>query len=247
GVGLNLELLDAIYRGHIDDSAPVRSRISDAIEQESGGAKEAPAEIEEGDVLVSGALRAAPRGFLLGGGVLDGGVEGGQAVDIAEVKWEFDHLLGADLGGQVGVIGVHQGGFPSDEHFLRAGTRGERDGQRGALAGNESDALLPEGFEGLGFDLQGVDRRRQKAEGIVAPGVGCEERSTPFCVLVRVTIAPEITAPVESWITPLSVATVVRSCADSGRLPARRQSDNTRKVDSLQMRDSIGLSKANQD
>ena len=174
GVGLDLELVDAVDGGDVDDGAPVGGGVPNAVEEEGGGAKEAAAEVEEGDVLVGGVLGAAARDFLAGGGVLDGGVESGEAVDVAEVEGELDDLLRGDVGGEVGVVEVEQGDLAGDGDFVGAGADAEGDALGGGLAGGEDDALLDEGLEAGGVDLEGVGRGREQLEGVAAAGSGRE-------------------------------------------------------------------------
>ena len=168
GVGLDLELVDAIDGGDVDDGAPVGGGVPDAVEKEGGGAEEAAAEVEEGDVLVGGVLSAAARDLLAGGGVLDGGVEGGEAVDIAEVEGKLDDLLGGDVGGQIGVVEVEERDLAGDGDFVGAGADTQRDALGGGLASGEDDAVLDEGLEARGVDLEGVGGGREQLEGVAA-------------------------------------------------------------------------------
>ena len=47
GVGLDLELIDAVDGGNVDDGAPIGGGIPNTIEKEGGSAEEAAAEVEE--------------------------------------------------------------------------------------------------------------------------------------------------------------------------------------------------------
>src|ERR1700722_6426500 len=58
GVGLNLELLQFIDGGHVNDAIPIAGAIPVTVEEEDRRAHATSSEIKEGDILVYVALRA---------------------------------------------------------------------------------------------------------------------------------------------------------------------------------------------
>ena len=152
GVGLDLELLNVLDGGHVDDSPPVLRGVPGSVEEVGGGSEVSATEVEEGDVLVrlSGdAVGVNHLGLL---GVVDGGVEGGEAEDVAEVEREFDDLLLGDVSGDVGVVGVDERSFAGDDNILGGATgRKERGGDRGERerAGHlDGEVVVGRGEEG---------------------------------------------------------------------------------------------------
>ena len=150
GVGLNLELLQFIDRGHVDDAVPIARAIPMAIEEEDRRAHAASSEIEEGDVLVYVALgsRRIQRLILLA--IIHAGIQIHQAEYIADVQRKLDGLLPANLRADIGAAGYQN--RRAGLHFDGLGYCAER--QLGVESGRwptSSTTLATRAMEKPGF------------------------------------------------------------------------------------------------
>ena len=59
GVGLNLEFLHVINRGHVDHPSPAHRCVPRPIQQVTGRTEELSAEVYEGDILVGRHLKVS--------------------------------------------------------------------------------------------------------------------------------------------------------------------------------------------
>ena len=94
-VVLNLEFLNRVHGGHIDDRAPFRVGVPGAIQKEGRRSKETAGEVHERNVLICvvGAVAAAAQQLLAFRGVAHGRVQGGETVDVAHIQGQFHNLL----------------------------------------------------------------------------------------------------------------------------------------------------------